>query len=58
MFARLYFRSFRYDKHSKLGNVLSSRPLSLGRAREILEKKLEVVGVDPCVFSNHSFRSG
>ena len=34
------------------------RPLSLGRAREILKKKIEVIGVDPCGFSNHSFRFG
>lgn len=34
------FRSLRYDKETK-GNVLSSKPLSTGRAGEILRRLLE-----------------
>ena len=53
------FRSLRYDTRSK-ENVLSSKPLSPGRAREIFKEKLEAIGVDhdSCGFSNHSIKSG
>ena len=51
------FRSLRYDKRSK-ENVLSSKPLFPGRAREILREKLEVIGVDSFGFNNLSFTSG
>ena len=42
---RSVFRSRRYDKRSK-ENVLSSKPLSPQRAREILKEKLEAIVVD------------
>ena len=43
------FRSLRYDKKTK-GDVLSSKQLSAGRAREILKAKLGAIGVDPSRF--------
>ena len=51
------FRSLRYDKIYK-GNVLSNKPLTPGRASEILKAKLQAIGVGASRFSNHSFRSG
>ena len=51
------FRSLRYDKNLK-GNVLYSKPLTASRAGEILKEKLEAIGLDPSMFTNHSFRSG
>ena len=51
------FRSLPYDKKSK-GNVLSFKPLTASKAREILKEKLETIGLDPSTFSSHSFRSG
>ena len=51
------FRSLRHDKISK-GNVLSNKPLTAGRAREILKVKLQAIGVDASRFGNHSFRAG
>ena len=47
----------RYDKKFKC-NVLSSKPLSPGRAGEILKVKLKAIGLDSSKFSSHSFRSG
>ncbi|CAH3040646.1 unnamed protein product, partial [Porites lobata] len=50
-------KSLRYDKNLK-GNVFSSKPLTAGRAGEILKEKLKAIGLDPSKFSNHSLRSG
>ena len=40
------------------GNVFSSKPLTAGRAGEILKEKLKAIGLDPSKFSSLSFRSG
>ena len=40
------------------GNFFSSKPLTAGRAGEILKEKLKAIGLDPSKFSNHSLRSG
>ena len=50
------FRSLQYDKNLK-GNILSSKPLTAGRAGGILKEKLKAIGLDPSKFSNHTFRS-
>ena len=37
--------------------MLTSKPLSRGRAGEILKEKLKTIGLDTSKLSNHSFKS-